>query len=175
MTSVPGLSCTVLQLPYVKPAAKRGRHHRSVHAISGYPASAAYGSKHWTPLPRHEARTTPLRPEASGGAAVCLDAGFRPWQKQSAERIRQVRACGSASRPEPTGGEDSCLRRQPSKDAAVLPTQKTESPKERLRTACVRSLVRFLGSCFPTRNCVLSALSRPQGLSACLPEPSRYR
>ena len=104
------------------PSLQRGhrRHHRSSHAIrlSGL---CCFRQEALDAPPGHEARTAPLRPEAPGGAAVCLDAGFRPWQKQSAERIRQVRACSSASRTEPTGGEDSCLRRQPPKDAAVLP------------------------------------------------------
>jgi hypothetical protein len=121
MTSAPGLSCAVLQLLYAK-ACSGGTGGIIDHLMpSGYPASAASGRKHWTPLrgmkpgqPRFA-----LKPLAVQQGAWTPDSS--PDRNVLAVLPRQALSYSSASRTEPTGGEDSCLRRQPSKDAAALP------------------------------------------------------
>ena len=175
MASAPGLSCTVLQLPYAKPAA-------------GAQAASSIISCHQVIRPL-------LLPAGNTGR---LFHGMKPGQPRFALKPLAVqqsawmpdsspgrnnrlccpgRLCHTAAPPERnfpseklSAFEDSLQRMQQCR----MPMN-GKSYRKRLRTACVRSLLGFSSSCFPTRSCVLSALSRLQGLSAFPPEPSPYR
>lgn len=138
----------VLQLPMPKPAA-RHRQHSSIGSC-------------------HQVIRSLLLPAVQQSAST---PDSRPGRNSLAVLPRLALSYSSASRTKPPVGEDSCLHRM---QHPCLPMNSEETEKGSGQPVSGAFLGFWIAASL-TRSCVLSALSRPQGLSVCLPEPSRYR